>query len=91
MIRRVDTWTVFKVSLFFYLLGLAVLIVAGIILWNVASTFGTIASIEKSIRTLFDLKTFQIKPRPLLEYSIAGGLVLAMLGTIMNTVAVLLY
>lgn len=91
MIRRVDTWTVFKVSLFFYLLGLAVLLVAGVILWNVATTFGTIASLQKSIKSLFDLTTFQLKPRPLLEYSAAGGVVLALLGTIMNTVAALIY
>lgn len=91
MIRRVDTWTVFKVSLIFYLLGLAVLIVAGVILWNVATTFGTISSLQKSIKSLFDLKTFVLRPRPLLEYFAAGGLVLAILGTIMNTVAALLY
>jgi Transmembrane domain of unknown function (DUF3566) len=91
MVRRVDTWTVFKVSLFFYLLGLAVLLVAGVILWNVATTFGTISSLEKSIRSLFDLTNFTLKPRPLLEYSAAGGIILALLGTIMNTVAALLY
>lgn len=91
MVRRVDTWTVFKVSLFFYLLGLVILLVAGVILWNVASTFGTITGLEKSIRSLFDLTHFQIKPRPLLEYTAAGGIVLAVLGTIMNTVAALIY
>jgi hypothetical protein len=91
LVRRVDTWTVFKVSLFFYLLGLAIVIVAGVILWNVASTFGTIASIQKSVRSLFDLTNFVLKPVPLLEYTAAGGGVLALLGTIVNTVAALLY
>lgn len=91
MVRRVDTWTVFKMSLLFYLLGLAILIVAGVILWNVAETFGTIDSIQKSVRSLFDLTSFQLKPRPILEYTAAGGALFALLGTIMNTVAALLY
>ena len=91
MVRRVDTWTVFKLSLFFYLLGLLVLLVAGVILWNVASTFGTITSIQKTIRTLFVLNNFRLRSRPLLEYTAAGGLVLVILGTIVNTVAALIY
>jgi Transmembrane domain of unknown function (DUF3566) len=91
LVRRVDTWTVFKVSLFFYLLGLAIFVVAGVILWNVASTFGTITSIQKSVKTLFVLNSFVLKPIPLLEYTTAGGAVLVVLGTLVNTTAALLY
>jgi hypothetical protein len=91
LVRRIDTWTVFKVSLFFYLLGLAIFVVAGVILWNVASTFGTITSIQKSIKTLFVLNSFVLKPKPLLEYTTAGGGVLVILGTLVNTTAALLY
>jgi hypothetical protein len=91
LVRRIDTWTVFKVSLFFYLLGLAILVVAGVILWNVASTFGTITSIQKSVKTLFVLNSFVLKPIPLLEYTAAGGGVLVVLGTLVNTTAAVLY
>jgi hypothetical protein len=91
LVRRIDTWTVFKVSLFFYLLGLAIIVVAGVILWNVASTFGTITSIQKSVKTLFVLNSFVLKPIPLLEYTVAGGGVLVVLGTLVNTTAALLY
>jgi len=91
LVRRIDTWTVFKVSLVFYVLVLAVIILAGIILWNVAEAFGTITSIQKSARSLFDLSHFVLKPKPLLEYTAAGGGVLCVLGTVVNTVVALLY
>jgi hypothetical protein len=91
LVRRIDTWTVFKVSLVFYLLALIILVVAGIILWNVAEAFGTITSIQKSAKSLFDLSHFVIKPIPLLEYTTAGGAILCVLGTIVNTVVALLY
>jgi hypothetical protein len=91
LVRRIDTWTVFKVSFVFYLLALVILVVAGIILWNVAEAFGTIASIQKSAKSLFDLSHFVIKPIPLLEYTTGGGAILCVLGTVVNTVVALLY
>jgi hypothetical protein len=91
LVRRIDTWTVFKVSFLFYVLALIILVVAGVILWNVAEAFGTIASIQKSAKSLFDLSHFVIKPIPLLEYTTGGGAILCVLGTVLNTVVALLY
>jgi hypothetical protein len=91
LVRRIDTWTVFKVSFVFYVLALIILVVAGIILWNVAEAFGTITSIQKSAKSLFDLSHFVIKPIPLLEYTTGGGAILCILGTVVNTVVALLY
>jgi hypothetical protein len=91
LVRRIDTWTVFKVSFVFYVLALIILVVAGIILWNVAEAFGTITSIQKSAKSLFDLSHFVIKPIPLLEYTAGGGAILCILGTVVNTVVALLY
>lgn len=91
LVRRIDTWTVFKVSLVFYLLGLAIFLVAGVILWHVASDFGTITSLDKSVRSLFSLRNFKVRPIPLLEYTAAGGGLLAFLGTLLNTAAALIY
>ena len=61
VVRRVDTWTVFKLSLLFYICVFAVLMVAGIILWNVAASFGVLTHIEKFVRSLFDLNKFQFR------------------------------
>jgi hypothetical protein len=90
-VRRVDPWTVFKVSLVFYLFVLVVVVVAGVLLWIIASALGFLHSIEKSVKVLFDYTTFTLHPGPVLEYTVAGGAALAIVGTLVNVLAALLY
>lgn len=90
VIRHVSTITVLRVSFVFYLLGLIVVLMAGAALWNVASSLGTITSIDKSIRTLFDLKSFTLRPLPVLAYGAGIGGVLVVLGTLANVVVAVL-
>lgn len=91
IVRRLDTWTVLKVSLVFYLCVLIVIVVSGVVLWNVAEAFGFLHSIEKSVKSLFDYTSFTLHPRPILEYTILGGAGLAVLGTLGNVLVALLY
>jgi hypothetical protein len=91
LVRRIDVWTVFKVSLVFYLLALVALVVAGVIVWDVASAFGFIHSIEKSIRTLFSLKTFTLHPASTLKYGTAIGALLCLVGVLVNTLVAVTY
>jgi hypothetical protein len=90
-VRHVDVWTVFRVSLVFYLLVLVVVVVASVLLWYAADDFGNLASIEKSIRTLFDLKTFTLHPATVAAYMSGGGLVLTIAGTLANVLAAITY
>lgn len=87
VIRHVDTRTVVRVSLLFYVLGVVVLLLAGVLLWNVATALGTITSIDKSIKTLFDLKAFTLRPLPVLGYGAAFGVVVVIFGTLVNVLA----
>jgi Transmembrane domain of unknown function (DUF3566) len=90
-IRHIDVWTVARVSLVFYLLvGIAV-VVASVLLWYAANAYGSLNSIEKSVRTLFDLKSFTLHVDRVAEYTAAGGLVLALVGTLFNILAALTY
>jgi hypothetical protein len=91
IVRRIDTWTVLKVSLIFYLCTLVVVIASGVALWNLAEAFGFLHSIEKSIKTLFDYTTFTLHPIPILEYTCAFGAGLAIVGTLGNVLIALLY
>ncbi len=91
LVRRVDVWTVFKVSLVFYLLLLLVVLVAGVVVWNIAQAFGLIHNLEKSIKTLFALKTFTLHPLPVLAYTAAGGAAITVVGTLLNVIMALLY
>ncbi len=91
MVRRIDTWTVFKVSLLFYILMLAVVLVAGLVTWSVAQHLGFVNDIQKSVRSLADDKKFILHGGAALKYSAAGGAVLGLIGTLLNTVAAMLY
>jgi hypothetical protein len=91
LVRRIDTWTVFKVSFVFYLLMLVIVLVAGTVSWNVAEHLGFVNDIQKSVRSLADDKKFVFRGRAALRYSAAGGAVLGLLGTLFNTVAAMLY
>ena len=91
LVRRVDAWTVFKVSLVFYLLFAVIMLIAGSIAWSVAVHLHFIRDIERAVRTLADKRSFVLHPLPVLEYAAAAFGVLALVGTVLNTVAAVLY
>jgi hypothetical protein len=90
-VRHVSVWTVFKVSFVFYLVVLAAFVVASVFLWEAASAFGTLPSIEKSVKTLFSLKTFKVHVGTVATYTAGIGLVIAVAGTLANTLLALTY
>ena len=90
-IRHVDVLTVLRVSLIFYLVVLVVFVVASLFLWLAADTFGSLPSIEKSVRTLFSLKSFTLHPGTVAFYTGASGLVLAVAGTLWNVLLAFMY
>jgi hypothetical protein len=91
LVRRIDTWTVFKVSLMFYLLMVIIVLVAGVATWSVAQHLGFIGDIQKSVRSLADDKTFVFRGADALRWGAVGGVALGLLGTLFNTVAAMLY
>jgi hypothetical protein len=90
-VRHLNVWTVFKVSLAFYFMVLVAVVVASIMLWYVANAFGSIQTIEKSVKTLFDLSKFTIHPSEVVRYTAIGGGVLAVCGTFANVLAAFMY
>jgi hypothetical protein len=90
-VRHLDVWTVAKVSFIFYLLVLVAVVAASVLLWYVADAFGSVDSIEKSIRTLFDLSKFTLHPSSVAVYTALGGVALAVCGTVANILAALTY
>ena len=90
IVRRVDAWGVFKISLIFYVILYIILLVAGILLWNLANTTGTVANVEGFVRDLFGLKTFEFDGEKLFRASWVLGAILVIAGTGLNvTLAVL--
>ena len=91
VVRKVDTWTVLRFSVLFYLCLLVVLVVAGCLLWAAASSAGIIHNIENFIKDLFALDSFHFNPANILEGTVFGGLVLVLLGTGINVLAAVIY
>jgi hypothetical protein len=91
VVRRIDTWTVLKLSFLFYLCVALVVMIAGVALWNIAAAFDVITNVEKFIRQLFDLQTFKLRSRVILGWSAVGAGVLVLLGTGINVLIALLY
>ena len=86
-----DVYSVAKVSIVFYLILLVIFVVASILLWLVADLFGAVDSIQRSVRSLFDVKTFVLHPVTIALYASAAGAVLAVAGTIANVLAAVIY
>lgn len=90
-VRHLDLLTVIRVSLLFWLVMLVAVVVASVLLYEAADVFGSLPSIEKSVRTLFSLKSFQLHPGVIAEYTALGGAVVAVVGTLANIIFAIIY
>ena len=91
VVRRVDAWSVLKLSAIFYALAYGIVLVAGVLLWNLAQTTGTVANVEGFIRELFGLRTFTIDGERLYRASWPIGVFLAVAGTGLNVTAAVMF
>jgi hypothetical protein len=90
VVRHIDAWSVLKVSVLFYVVLFVILLVAGVLLWNLAESTGTVRNVEGFIRDLFNLEKFDVSGRSLFRASWTLGVFLVIAGTGLNvTMAVL--
>ena len=90
-VRKVDLWSVLKVSLCFYLAALGVLLVAGVVLWLLADASGTIGNVEKFMGKILSSKDYRLVSSQILEGTLLVGLVLVALMTILTVIGAALY
>ena len=76
VIRHVDPWSVFKVGLMFSIVLYGILLTAGVLLWQVAYTTGTIDNLEKFFES-FGWEKFQFKGGEIYHGAWTGGLFVA--------------
>src|SRR5205823_12675607 len=91
VIRKIDVWSVLRFSVIFYACVFAVLILAGLALFIVASVTGVRHDIEKSIGSYLASTNFHILGGDALRAAILGGVVLIISGTGANALMALLY
>ena len=81
VLRRIDPWSVFKISLIMYSLLYLVIVIAGVLLWRLAFTTGTIENIQGFIREAVGLKKFELNGTKLFRSSWILGIILTIGGT----------
>ncbi len=90
-VRKIDLWAVLKVSLCFYLAGLAVMLVAGIVVWLLFDAAGQIHNFEKFMGDILSAKNYRILGGQLLLGASLVGLVIVALLTIFTVIATALF
>ncbi len=90
-IRSVDLWSVLKVAICFYLCALIVLLVAGMMLWWIASAAGVVGNVEKFVGDLVDNKDFHFLSWQVLRASTLIGLVIVCILTVLSVLAAAFY
>jgi hypothetical protein len=80
VVRDIDVWSVFKIAVVVHAALYVVMLVTGVLLWNVASATGTIDNIEQFL-TSFGWDSFTFEGGQLFASSAVGGLFLIVLGS----------
>lgn len=72
-VRHLDPWSVFKVALVFSMCLYGVLLTSGVLIWNVASTTGTVANVERWFMQ-FGWETFELDGGEIFRNAWVAGL-----------------
>ena len=91
IIRRIDPWSVLKISFLFYLCLWIIVLLSGSILWIGANRTGVIGNVESFITELFGLESFNFEGSEVFRGSAIGGLILVFLGTGFNVLVAVLF
>jgi hypothetical protein len=90
VLRKLDAWSVLKLSLVFYLALFIVVLVAGVILWAGANSVGVVENIESFMQDI-GFNDFKFVPDKLLGGIALGGMVLVVAGTCANVLLAALF
>jgi Transmembrane domain of unknown function (DUF3566) len=90
-IKKVDLWSVLKVSLCFYLCEMVVVVVALASLWLIADSFGIINHVEKFIGDLVSSKDFHFLSAGMFRGLALVALVLVALQVVATVIAAAFY
>ena len=91
IVRKIDTWSVFRVSVLFYVALYCILLVAGAILWAAATATGLRDNVESFIADLIASGKFEFVGGELFRASAIGGAILVVLGAGANVLMAVLY
>jgi hypothetical protein len=90
-IHRVDLWSVLKISVCFYICGMAVTMVAIVALWAIADAAGVIHSVEKFFGDLLQTKNFTFLSTEILRGALLVSAVFVVLAVVITVIAAAFY
>jgi len=90
VVRRIDTWSVLKVSALFFLTFTLVLVLAGVLLWIAGSVLGAVESVEGFMQAI-GFEDFRFVGVQLLRGFVAAALVIVVLGTGFSVLMAVVY
>ena len=90
VLKRLDPFSVLKVSLLFYLSMFLILLIAAVLLWGAAESVGVVGNFESFMDSI-GFTDFTFEAPQLLRGAGLGGAVLVFAGTFGNVVMAVLY
>lgn len=90
-VTHLDLRSVARVSAVFYGAVFVVMVVASVLLWFIADAAGAVRSIDRSVQSLFGVKSYSLHPGTVAMYACAAGAVVAVAGTAFNVLAAAVY
>jgi Transmembrane domain of unknown function (DUF3566) len=90
-IRSIDIWSVLKISLCFYMCALIVVLLAGVVLWWIASAVGAIHNVEKFVGDLVSDNHFHFLSWEVLRGATLIGLVVVCVLVVITVLAAAFY
>jgi hypothetical protein len=91
VVRSVDAWSVFKVAAIFFVAMGVVIITAGVLLWNLAQSTGTLDNVEGFFREAFNYDTFKLQSDPLFHALLTLTVLFVVAGTGLAVVMAVLF
>ncbi|MGH9244912.1 MAG: DUF3566 domain-containing protein [Acidimicrobiales bacterium] len=90
VVRHIEPWSVFKLSLVYYLCLFVTFLVASTLLWNLAASAGTIQNVVDFLSDLVQGE-FEINGGVLFRVALIGGLVMVIAASLFNVLLAVLF
>lgn len=91
IVRRVDPWSMLKLSLVFYFCVWLMVMISGVLIWGVAVGSGTVEGVEGFIARLLAFEEFRFNADQIFRLFAMGGLILVFLATAVSAILAVLF
>ncbi|MDE0498842.1 MAG: DUF3566 domain-containing protein [Acidimicrobiaceae bacterium] len=91
ILRHIDPWSVFKVSVLLYACLYVAVLAAGVLLWNAAQRSGLVEKVESFITEVGSYESWKINGMVIYQRARIIGLVLATAGVAFNVVMAIMF